>query len=51
MINVLASGFLFVGGAIMMTVVHFGTVVPILGAVCTAIGAGWLLYQLFLEDN
>jgi len=46
---VLASGFLFVGGAIMLTVSRF-SFVPIIGGACAAIGAGWLLYELFIEE-
>ena len=49
--NLHAGGFLFVGGAIIMTVTQFGKVVPILGGVCTLLGAGMLIYYLFSEDG
>lgn len=38
--NLIAAGFLFVGGAILMTVTEMGRIVPFLGAVCALIGAG-----------
>ena len=49
--NLLAAGFLFVGGAILMTVPGFGRIVPILGAVCAVVGVGMLLYFVFSENG
>ncbi|MCX2456074.1 hypothetical protein [Lacticaseibacillus nasuensis] len=49
--NLQAGGFLFVGGAIIMTVTHFGQVIPILGGVCALLGVGMLLYYLFSQEG
>jgi len=49
--NLIASGFLFVGGAIIMNVDQFGKIVPILGGICAVLGVGMLLYYLFYEKN
>ena len=45
--NLLAGGFLFVGGAIIMTTTQFGHVIPMIGAGCALLGLGMLLYYLF----
>ena len=49
--NLQAGGFLFIGGAIIMTVTQFGKVVPIIGGVCALLGVGMLLYYLFSQDG
>ncbi|WP_461215384.1 hypothetical protein [Lacticaseibacillus sp. GG6-2] len=49
--NLQAGGFLFVGGAIMMTVTRFGNVIPILGGVCALLGVGMLIYYLFSQNG
>ncbi len=49
--NLLAAGFLFVGGAILMTVSEMGKVVPFLGAACALVGAGLLVYIVFSENG
>lgn len=49
--NLLAGGFLFVGGAILMTVSEFGKIVPILGAACAVVGVGMLIYFVFSKDG
>ena len=49
--NLQAGGFLFVGGAIIMTVTQFGQVIPILGGVCELLGVGMLLYYLFSQEG
>jgi len=51
MTNLIASGFLFVGGAIIMNVSQFGKIVPIMGGVCALLGVGLLLYHLFSEKS
>lgn len=51
MTNLIASGFLFVGGAIIMNVSQFGKIVPIMGGVCALLGVGLLLYHLFAEKS
>lgn len=49
--NLLAAGFLFVGGAILMTVSELGKIVPFLGAACAMIGAGMLIYVVFSNNG
>ena len=49
--NLIASGFLFVGGAILMTVTTFGKVVPFLGGICALIGVGMLIYYVFSSNG
>ena len=49
--NLLAAGFLFVGGAILMTVSELGQIVPFLGAACALIGAGMLIYVVFSNNG
>lgn len=49
--NLIAGGFLFVGGAILMNVSAFGKTVPIAGAVCAVIGVGMLLYFVFSKNG
>jgi high-affinity Fe2+/Pb2+ permease len=49
--NLIAAGFLFVGGAILMTVTEMGRIVPFLGAACALIGAGLLLYFVFSNNG
>ena len=49
--NLLAAGFLFVGGAIMMLVTEFGEAMPIFGLVCNLIGVGLLLYVVFSKNG
>lgn len=49
--NLQAGGFLFIGGAIIMTTTQFGRIVPILGAVCALVGVGSLLYYLFSDNG
>lgn len=48
--NLQAGGFLFVGGAILMTS-EFAKLVPIIGAVCVLIGGGMLVYYLFSQNG
>ncbi len=50
--NLLAGGFLFVGGAVLLTA--DGTVAPVIsgaGGVCTMLGVGILLYFLFSSNG
>lgn len=49
--NLLAAGFLFVGGAILMTVSELGQIVLFLGAACALIGAGMLIYDVFSNNG
>ncbi|WP_225047302.1 hypothetical protein [Lacticaseibacillus kribbianus] len=49
--NLQAGGFLFIGGAIIMTTTQFGKVVPVLGAVCAVLGVGMLIYYLFSDNG
>ncbi|WP_262314561.1 hypothetical protein [Lacticaseibacillus parakribbianus] len=49
--NLQAGGFLFVGGAIIMTTTRFGQVVPYIGAGCAVLGVGMLIYYLFSDDG
>lgn len=49
--NLLAGGFLFVGGAIIMTTTQFGHVIPMICAGCALLGFGMLLYYLFSDDG
>lgn len=48
--NLIASGFLFVGGAI-MTLAGDPAWLPHVGFVCAAIGLGMLLYYVFGNDG
>lgn len=50
--NLLAGGFLFVGGAVLLTA--DGAVSPVIsgaGGVCTMLGVGILLYFLFSNNG
>lgn len=49
--NLIAGGFLFVGGAILMTVSEFGKAIPITGMVCAIIGLGMLIYFVFSNNG
>lgn len=49
--NLLASGFLFVGGSILMTVTEMGKIVPLLGSACSIIGVGLLVFFVFSNDG
>lgn len=49
--NLQAGGFLFLGGAIIMTTTQFGKVVPMIGAACALLGVGMLIYYLFSNDG
>lgn len=49
--NLQAGGFLFVGGAIIMTTTQLGKVVPMIGAACAILGVGMLIYYLFSNDG
>lgn len=48
---IISSGFLFVGGAILMLVTEFGKTVQIFGIVCAIIGVGMLLFFVFSKDG
>lgn len=48
--NLQAGGFLFIGGAILMTS-EFAKLVPIIGTVCALIGGGILIYYLFSQNG
>lgn len=45
------SGFLFIGGAVLMLVTEFGKPVQIFGLVCALVGVGMLLYYTFSKDG
>lgn len=49
--NLIAGGFLFVGGAVLMLVSEFGQWVPIFGMVCAIVGVGMLLFFVFSKDG
>ena len=49
--NLIAGGFLFVGGGILMNTDNFGNVIPFLGAACALIGVGMLIYFVFSDDG
>ncbi|EJY47339.1 hypothetical protein HMPREF1347_02542 [Enterococcus faecium 504] len=49
--NLMAGGFLFVGGSILMNTEHFGNIVPFLGVACALIGVGMLIYFVFSDDG
>ncbi len=49
--KITTSGFLFVGGTVLMLVTEFGKAVPIFGMVCALVGAGMLLYFAFSKDG
>lgn len=49
--NLIAGGFLFVGGGILMNTDNFGNVIPFLGVVCALIGVGMLIYFVFSDDG
>lgn len=49
--NLIAGGFLFVGGAVLMLVSEFGKWVPIFGLVSAVIGVGMLLFFVFSKDG
>ena len=47
MTNLLAAGFMFVGGAILMLAGEYAKWVPIIGSIIALIGLGMLIYYLF----
>jgi uncharacterized membrane protein YgdD (TMEM256/DUF423 family) len=47
----LAGGFLFVGGAIIMTITHSGVTVPRIGGVCALVGMFLLIFSLFRHES
>lgn len=49
--NLIAGGFLFVGGAILMNNEQSGNIVPFLGAACALIGVGMLIYFVFSNNG
>ncbi len=49
--NLLAGGFLFVGGAILMTVNTFGNIIPFFGGACALVGVGMLVYYVFSKNG
>lgn len=49
--NINTSGFLFIGGAVLMLVTEFGKAMQIFGMVCVLIGVGMLLYYAFSKDG
>ncbi|HFC9227715.1 TPA: hypothetical protein QFQ09_001886 [Enterococcus faecium] len=49
--NLIAGGFLFVGGGILMNTDNFGNVIPFLGAACALIGVEMLIYFVFSDDG
>lgn len=51
MTNLLAAGFMFVGGAILMLVGEYAKWVPIIGSIIALIGLGMLIYYLFSKDG
>lgn len=48
--NLQAGGFLFIGGAILMTS-EYANWVPIVGSICALLGVGMLIYYLFSKDG
>lgn len=48
--NLIAGGFLFIGGTILMLVTKFDWA-PVAGLVCALIGVGMLLYYVFSKDG
>lgn len=48
--NLIAGGFLFVGGAVLMLVTAFEWA-PIAGLLCALIGVGMLGYYVFSKDG
>lgn len=49
--NLLAGGFLFVGGAILVTASELSVIISALGGVCAVIGAGMLIYYVFSKNG
>lgn len=49
--NLIAGGFLFIGGAILMLVTEFGKSVPIVGMACAVVGVGMLIFYVFSKDG
>lgn len=49
--NLLAGGFLFIGGAILMLAGEYAYWVPIVGSIIALIGLGMLLYFLFSNNG
>ena len=49
--NLLAAGFMFVGGAILMLAEEYANWVPIAGSIIALIGLGMLIYYLFSKDG
>ena len=48
--NLQSGGFLFVGGAILMTSEVAGWI-PVVGSVCALLGGGMLIYYLFSKNG
>lgn len=48
--NLIAGGFLFIGGAILMLVTEFDWA-PVAGLVCALVGVGMLVYFVFSKDG
>lgn len=51
MTNLLAAGFMFVGGAILMLAGEYAKWVPIIGSIIALIGLGMLIYYLFVKGH
>ena len=49
--NLIAGGFLFVGGAILMLAGEYANWVPIAGSIIALVGLGMLIYFLFSKDG
>ncbi|WP_251844513.1 hypothetical protein [Enterococcus durans] len=49
--NLLAAGFMFVGGVILMLAEEYANWVPIAGSIIALIGLGMLIYYLFSKDG
>lgn len=49
--NLLAGGFLFVGGAILMLANEYSNWVPVVGSIIALIGLGMLIYFLFSKNG
>lgn len=49
--NLLAAGFMFVGGAILMLAGEYAKWIPIVGNIIALIGLGMLVYYLFSKDG
>ncbi|MDG3374747.1 hypothetical protein P5D95_25080 [Vibrio parahaemolyticus] len=49
--NLLAGGFLFIGGAILMLAGEYANWVPIVGSIIALVGFGTVVYFLFSKDG